>query len=184
MKIALRRKLIEEFGFKHPDEKIIRIKWSKSGFISNSGKVYCLNRDQELHPVETKIRKNGYHVFTIETKAGGRKSAFIHLTVLMAFVGPKPLQMECCRHLDGNKNNNRKENLKWGTYKENMEDARRHGTLAKGSKNGMAKINETQAWLIKRLLDHGWGPTRIGRVVPASPWMIDDIRKRKTWATV
>jgi hypothetical protein len=33
-----------------------------------------------------------------------------------------------CRHLDGNPINNRLENLRWGTHKENKADAIKHGT--------------------------------------------------------
>jgi hypothetical protein len=34
-----------------------------------------------------------------------------------------------CRHLDGNPSNNRPDNLRWGTAKENAADMIRHGRL-------------------------------------------------------
>ncbi len=47
--------------------------------------------------------------------------------VLSAFVGPKPYGCRLSRHLDDDRNNNCVENLKWGTDKENIEDAIRNG---------------------------------------------------------
>jgi hypothetical protein len=44
-----------------------------------------------------------------------------------------------CRHLDGNRSNNRLDNLAWGTPLENGADKARHGT-AKGERNGRAKL--------------------------------------------
>lgn len=50
----------------------------------------------------------------------------VHHIVLEAFVGPKPDPGMVCRHLDGNFENNRLENLKWGIPSENSADTRRH----------------------------------------------------------
>ncbi len=47
--------------------------------------------------------------------------------VLSAFIGPKPKGCRLSRHLDDDRNNNYVENLKWGTDKENIEDAIRNG---------------------------------------------------------
>lgn len=52
----------------------------------------------------------------------------VYHLVLEAFVGPRPLGTEC-RHLDGNSQNDRLDNLCWGTKIENTEDKIRHGTL-------------------------------------------------------
>lgn len=47
---------------------------------------------------------------------------YVHHLVLEAFVGPRPPGMEAC-HFDGNAQNNRLENLRWGTSAENKADA-------------------------------------------------------------
>ena len=49
----------------------------------------------------------------------------VHRLLLAAFVGPCPEGMEC-RHLDGNRLNNKLENLCWGTHYENIQDRTRH----------------------------------------------------------
>lgn len=72
-------------------------------------------------------QKYGHQMITFR----GRKWAFVHTLVLEAFVGPCPPDMEC-RHKDGNAQNNRLENLVWGTAKENSADRILHGTQTKG----------------------------------------------------
>jgi hypothetical protein len=56
-----------------------------------------------------------------------RKALTVHRLVLEAFVGPRPANYEC-RHLDGDKTNNRISNISWGTRRENQLDNVRHGT--------------------------------------------------------
>lgn len=56
----------------------------------------------------------------------GRRK-YVHRLVAEAFIGPCPERHECC-HRDGNPQNNRADNLRWGTRSENNLDAVRHGT--------------------------------------------------------
>lgn len=56
-----------------------------------------------------------------------------HQIVLLAFVGPRPVGHEV-RHLDGNPENNRLENLRYGTPSENAADKLRHGTNLNAAK--------------------------------------------------
>lgn len=76
---------------------------------------------KHLHKVH---KANGYTL----TGLGKRGSTTaVHRLVLAAFVGPAPTGMEC-RHLNGNKGDNRLKNLCWGSRRENTLDAARHGT--------------------------------------------------------
>ena len=73
-------------------------------------------------------RPNGYLAvpMTVDNRQIRR---YIHHMVLLAFVGPRPDGMEI-RHLNGNCQDNRLVNLRYGTHTENAEDQRRHGTQA------------------------------------------------------
>lgn len=52
---------------------------------------------------------------------------YVHRLVLEAFVGPCPESMEGC-HNNGDKSDNRLENLRWDTRSSNSFDAMKHGT--------------------------------------------------------
>jgi len=75
---------------------------------------------------------------------------YIHELVLTSFIGPCPKNLQC-RHLDGNRLNNKLDNLKWGTAKENAEDRIIHGHVAEGDKNGNVKLNPNKVRVIRYL---------------------------------
>jgi hypothetical protein len=60
---------------------------------------------------------------------GGRPAEFrVHRLVALAFLGPANGLHAC--HGDGNRLNNARANIRWGTRSENMLDAVKHGTHA------------------------------------------------------
>ena len=120
-------------------------------FITKDGKVWSEYRrrgkGQWLIP---EILHTGHlRIMLCDNKKRYRKR--IHHLVLETYVGPCPKGMEC-RHLNGNPQDNRLENLKWGTKSENAKDAVLHGTSAgfqkKGEQNHNAKLTEDQVRLI------------------------------------
>lgn len=65
----------------------------------------------------------------------------VHQLVLEAFIGPRPTRNSQTRHLDGDRRNNRLDNLAWGTQIENEEDKLRHGTLLRGESHPNAIVS-------------------------------------------
>lgn len=63
----------------------------------------------------------------------GNKVRLVHRLVLTAFRGQCPEGMQTCHFPDRNPANNKLENLRWGTPKDNYQDAVYHGTKGKGS---------------------------------------------------
>jgi hypothetical protein len=67
------------------------------------------------------------------------------------------------RHLDGDKTNNNKTNLSWGSASENAEDKRRHNTLLTGDRHPRTKVSESDYRNILLAWDtwpRGYGKTR------------------------
>jgi hypothetical protein len=118
--------------------------------VSDRGDVFSLHNMRELVPV---VRSNGYlHVCLFErgkTPDSGRQVS-IHRLVLEAFVGPCPDGM-LAAHADGTRTNNRLSNLRWTTQKDNMADAKRHGTAPVGERNQAAKLSDSAVREIRRL---------------------------------
>ncbi|WIM99402.1 NUMOD4 motif-containing HNH endonuclease [Actinoplanes oblitus] len=109
--------------------------------VSNLGRVrsWIINaRSQERleEPVilNTWLSSHGYPCVSAGPR-GKTRAQQVHTLVLTAFAGPRPDgpgRWEC-RHIDGDKTNNRwPENLKWGTAKENGEDRARLHEISRG----------------------------------------------------
>lgn len=81
------------------------------------------------HAVRPLRMADGYHVVHVYVPALKRKTVGrVHRFVLLAFVGPCPPRQEGC-HRNGDRNNNRLTNLRWGTRSSNLYDRVRHGHI-------------------------------------------------------
>lgn len=83
--------------------------------------------------------------------AYGTTPVTVHKLVLLAFVGPRPSAFHEGRHLNGNRTDNKKDNLCWGTKKENAEDRLLHGTTVRGEEFWSAVLNEEKVREMRRL---------------------------------
>ena len=107
---------------------------SDTGLVRSIGRVVPYGKNgratyRERVLKQTKI-KNGY--FTVKLAYRGvTKTAYVHVLILLAFVGPRPetkVRGEIS-HLDGDKLNNALSNLVYGTIHENVADRKRHMTM-------------------------------------------------------
>lgn len=105
----------------------------------------------------------------------------VHRLVLFAFVGPCPEGLEC-RHMDGDRTNNRLENLCWGTHIENCRDRDRHGTTARGERSGSAVLTEKDVRRIHSLFATGqYAASQLAAEFNVSQPTIDCVLKGKTF---
>ncbi len=121
--------------------------------VSDMGRVADMLREMAL------LRQYAYdgypHVY-LSTPARPFAVPKVHTLVLTAFVGPRPGGMGCC-HYDGDKTNNRLENLRWDTPKSNARDTARHGRHVGKPINFLA-LTEAD-----RLLRESYGPYFVAR---------------------
>ncbi len=71
--------------------------------------------------------------------SGRKRSSGVHALVLTAFRGPCPPGKQAA-HLNGIRDDNRLENLKWVTAKENTAHKKIHGTNMEGERHWVAKL--------------------------------------------
>lgn len=114
---------------------------------------------------------------------GIRQKFFVHRLVLEAFVGECPDGMQCC-HNDGNPKNNNISNLRWGTAVENWQDKRLHGTATLGSRQGQAKLVESDVVQILRMREQGAKLKDIASKFGVSVAKIGQITTGKNWRHV
>lgn len=120
--------------------------------LSNFGRFAVIKQDGRV------FRKlnNKTHYLSVSCKSiNGKnpKTFYLHTLVAKLFLGDRPDGM-VIRHLDGNRFNNRVDNLCYGTPEQNYEDTRKHKVHA-GENNGRAIINSNSAQAIKNLIKHG-----------------------------
>lgn len=102
--------------------------------VSNLGRVKNLKRKvpyaKGMRTIPERILQNhtnkyGYVYVRLYKDAKG-KNIKLHRIVAQAFI-ENPENKRCVNHIDGNKENNRVENLEWVTHSENMQHASDNG---------------------------------------------------------
>jgi len=77
----------------------------------------------------------------------------VHKLICMAFHGLPPNKSSQVRHLDGNRQNSKPLNLRWGSQQENWMDRKAHGRGINGENHPMAKLSNQECqylrWAIK-----------------------------------
>lgn len=96
--------------------------------VSSCGRVRSLRRKA---PFILKQTNNGYGYLTVNLyKDGFNKKIKVHRVVAETFV-PNPDNLETVDHLDRDRTNNRIENLRWSTYKEQSTNRNEHNADTK-----------------------------------------------------
>lgn len=115
-------------------------------WVGDDGSYWSV-KDDDWTRLKGGLDWGGYRVVNVMTRKGWRVQK-LHRLILETFVGPCPEGMEC-RHLNGNRDDNRLENIRWGTKKGNQKDRVRHGTDPSGERNGEVKVTEAQVLEIR-----------------------------------
>lgn len=132
--------------------------------VSDLGRVRRLSResvDKLGRPYKLKEKllkpnriKGGYFQLKL-TRDKVEKCLLLHRLVCEAFHGPAPKGKDFVNHKDGDKSNNRADNLEWCTFQENMNHAASNGLRARGVKSHTNKLSEDQVLEICKLWDSG-----------------------------
>lgn len=132
--------------------------------VSNDGRIFSRARRgnpgsllEAWHELKQYAGTGGYQRVCIANKVHK-----VHRLVLLAFCGPPTLGSDV-RHLDGSRNNNRVDNLAWGTPLQNSADCIAHGRSRRGEKHPFAKLTNAQSQMIRELRRRHPGRSGIGR---------------------
>ncbi len=111
--------------------------------VSNYGRVKRVAPGNHTRPgfilKPNKVR-SGYLIYALY-KNGVKTYHLAHTLVLAAFVHPRPEGMEGC-HNDGDRENNRLDNLRWDTHSNNQLDMVKHGTHPESRKTHCPRGHE------------------------------------------
>lgn len=126
------------------------------------------------------VRKHGHLAVQLH-RDGERTLAYVHRLVCHTFNGDPPSPKHRVLHSDGNPANNQSGNLRWGTQTDNLEDARRHGTMAIGERARHAKLSESGARSVAGMKARGLLQREIAAELGISQGQVSRIIRRERW---
>lgn len=122
-------------------------------FVSDKGEVFRSSNGELLACKSVQTSPCGHR--SVSVSSGVKKKRYqIHRLVLEAFVGECPDGMQC-RHLNDVAWDNRLENLKWGTPKENGEDRVRNGKSIWGERHHKSRFSSENVVEMRKLWNEG-----------------------------
>lgn len=145
--------------------------------VSNMGNVRNVKRGRLLTPTMA-----GYYL-RVCLPPRGTKKIYAHRLVAEAFI-PNELNKPCVNHIDGNKENNRADNLEWVTFSENSRHAyhilKKWSTV--GSASPCATFTDSDVLEIRKLLDSGEKTIKeVAEMFGAKHNTIYQIHIRRNW---
>ena len=121
--------------------------WKKLGdnyIISDEGIIKNIVTDRIINPW---LNNNGYRYVTLNLE-GTRKNYRVHRLVAEKFI-PNPNNLPQVNHKDGNKQNNKIDNLEWCDSSYNVQHAIKQGLIPLGVNNKRSKLSQEDVDYIK-----------------------------------
>lgn len=159
--------------------------------------LYCVGNDGSIwsgktgkwSKLKTGLDKDGYYSVVVRSdvkEVGTFKFQHklpVHRLILLAFKGePFPKQMAC--HNNGDKLDNRPENLRWGTAKDNAEDTVKHGRVLRGEDSPNAVLDNNTVIAIRELRKRNYSPSEIARLLWLPEGAVKCAAYGRTWKHV
>lgn len=167
-------------------------KLEESFEVSNFSRVRNKNTGTILSPQKTGSKYLFFMLYDKKTKIRVKK--YLHRLVALCFV-PNPYMCDEVNHIDGDKMNNKADNLEWVTPAQNQQHAIRTGLRntyfkvgdTNGEKNPSAKltwqkVDEIRAWYAKKYRTTKDLEDK-GKEYEVSYRTILDVVKEKKWKT-
>lgn len=157
--------------------------------VSNLGRIktiphYVVTRGGK-RLLSERIKKLGQHnAGYLSVMLGRNGSRLVHRIVAAAFL-PKQEGKDFVNHKDGNKHNNRIDNLEWCSRQENEDHAFRTGLKnSTGSMNTMAKLTEESVGMIRHLVNIGFTAMEVAERFNVHAATIRRIAQNKIWCHI
>lgn len=151
---------------------------------------YLISTEGNVDSLKRKTRRRmspqmwGEYLRVVFTIGGKRQPRLVHRLVAETFI-PNPENKPEVNHINGDKTDNRVENLEWVTHSENMRHAFNTGLKksAQGVASPRSKFTEEQVLYIRNNPD-GMNTIQLSKMFSVSSQTISDIQQDKTYRTV
>lgn len=149
-------------------------------YVTDDGRVWS---ERSKKYMATREDKDGYlkvALVSSETPEGKRHRYSVHRLVLENFCPIENMGNFQVNHKDGNKTNNKLENLEWATYQENINHAIKNNLRAKV--NGSAKLTKDDVLeIIELLLSKKYTNIEIAKRYNVNEETIGRIKRKQSW---
>lgn len=169
--------LYDEFNRLYESGQIATIERLSRYAFCRDGRVWDFKHGCWTKPY---VMNNGKHKWYVTINGG---PMLLHRLILEAFRGPCPEGLIGC-HNDDDPSNNHFDNLRWDTKQSNVDDRKRRGGYAVGSKHHGAKLTEADIPKIFKMKAMGGTLKTIGAEFGVHFSIISDVLNRKTWKHV
>lgn len=148
--------------------------------VNKNGDVYSIHSCKFLKYV---VKKNGYHMVCVRLNKK-QKSVYVHRLVAKVFLS-NPENKPHVNHKDGDKGNNRAENLEWCTVKENFHHLKQvTRTHRYGIRHHNAKLTDNDIKNIFLWNKDGFSRKEIANAYGISRPTLCRILQKKSWVHV
>ena len=150
-------------------------------YVRDDGTIYSAKSKKILSP---QLDKDGYEKVQMMSDDGKRHRYSVHRLILETFEPNEHSDKLQVNHKDGNKANNKLENLEWVTCKENINHAYNLGLYSNigDNNNGDHKLCTSQVLeIIDLLLKQELTIQQIANKYNVSKYAIECIKYKKTW---
>ncbi len=148
-------------------------------YVTDDGRIWS---DRTKKYLSFQYDKDGYVKVSMRSTDNKSHRYSVHRLVLENFDPVKNMELLQVNHKDGNKLNNRLENLEWVTCKENIQHAVNNNLRAKI--NGSAKLVPAQVIEIYKRANNGESNVKLAKEFNMHPDQIGRIKNKKVWKDI
>ena len=150
-------------------------------YATEEGEIWSKRRNKNI---AKKINNRGYYLVNLSV-CGKVKTYQLHRLIANAFI-ENPENLPVVNHKDGNKLNNKVENLEWCTHSKNIIHAFETGLTnpARGIDTKFGRFSEKEIREIRELLRDGLSQYKIADLYGVTRSAIEQIANDKTYRWV
>lgn len=148
-------------------------------YVTDDGRIWS---DRTKKYLSFQYDKDGYVKVSMRSTDNKSHRYSVHRLVLENFDPVKNMELLQVNHKDGNKLNNRLENLEWVTCKENIQHAVNNNLRTKI--NGSAKLVPAQVIEIYKRANNGESNVKLAKEFNMHPDQIGRIKNKKVWKDI
>ena len=148
--------------------------------ITSDGLIYSDNSG--LMKTRNRAGTN-YQIINLSKLDGSKRTFRVHRLVMMAFNPVENMDELEVNHIDGNKKNNKLENLEWCTASENQIHAFKTGLnkSRRGKESNFSKLTNDDVKKVFELREKGFLQREIAEIVGCTKSNISCILRGKSW---